>query len=92
MPTTHVTVDSESLLQDIAHALWKAKKVVVITGAGISTNSGIPVSESAASLHFMPWYLIDSSPGFSIRKWAVFLDPGPIRRGRDESCVGRAVK
>lgn len=44
MPTTHVEPDSESLLQDIANSVWKSRKVVVITGAGISTNSGIPVS------------------------------------------------
>ena len=49
-----MTADSESLLQDIAHALWKAKKVVVITGAGISTNSGIPVSGRSTSLLSKP--------------------------------------
>ncbi len=47
MPTIHVTADCESQLQDIANSLWKARKVVVITGAGISTNSGIPVSRRA---------------------------------------------
>jgi NAD-dependent SIR2 family protein deacetylase len=45
MPTVHVTPGSD-LLQDIANALHKAKKVVVVTGAGISTNSGIPVSRT----------------------------------------------
>lgn len=44
MPTVHVTPESALLLQDIANSLYKAKKVVVVTGAGISTNSGIPVS------------------------------------------------
>jgi NAD-dependent histone deacetylase SIR2 len=44
MPTTHVTPESEEQLQEIANALSKAKKVLVVTGAGISTNSGIPVS------------------------------------------------
>lgn len=44
MPTTHVEPNSEALLQEIANSLYKARKVVVITGAGISTNSGIPVS------------------------------------------------
>ena len=44
MPTSHVLPESAELLQDIADALYKAKKVLVVTGAGISTNSGIPVS------------------------------------------------
>lgn len=43
MPTSQVLPGSAELLQEIADALWKAKKVVVVTGAGISTNSGIPV-------------------------------------------------
>lgn len=44
MPTIHVQAGSAADLQEIADSLFKAKKVVVITGAGISTNSGIPVS------------------------------------------------
>lgn len=44
MPLLHVQAGSADQLQDIADALWKARKVVVVTGAGISTNSGIPVS------------------------------------------------
>ncbi|KAH8882965.1 DHS-like NAD/FAD-binding domain-containing protein [Thozetella sp. PMI_491] len=51
MPTTHVTPDCESELQDIANSLWKARKVVVITGAGISTNSGIPDFRSEDGLY-----------------------------------------
>ncbi len=43
MPTTHVEPGSGLLLQEVANALWKSRKVVVVTGAGISTNSGIPV-------------------------------------------------
>ena len=50
MPTTHVTWDNEPELHDIAQAVWKARKVVVITGAGISTNSGIPVSAATLLL------------------------------------------
>ena len=33
-------------LQNIANTLAAAKKVVVVTGAGISTNCGIPVSHA----------------------------------------------
>lgn len=40
----HVQAGSANDLQGIADSLWKARKIVVITGAGISTNSGIPVS------------------------------------------------
>lgn len=43
MPTQHVDPSSSEQLQDVANALLKSRKVVVITGAGISTNSGIPV-------------------------------------------------
>lgn len=42
MPTTRVG-PGDSQLQDVAASLFKARKVVVVTGAGISTNSGIPV-------------------------------------------------
>ncbi|KAK4460002.1 putative NAD-dependent histone deacetylase [Cladorrhinum samala] len=51
MPTIHVEPGSEALLQDIANALLKARKVVVITGAGISTNSGIPDFRSENGLY-----------------------------------------
>lgn len=43
MPTLRVDPSADEELQDVANALLKARKVVVITGAGISTNSGIPV-------------------------------------------------
>ncbi|KAJ4286918.1 NAD-dependent deacetylase hst3 [Collariella sp. IMI 366227] len=51
MPTTHVEPGSGPLLQEIANTLWKARKVVVITGAGISTNSGIPDFRSENGLY-----------------------------------------
>ncbi|KAL0466307.1 hypothetical protein QR685DRAFT_451054 [Neurospora intermedia] len=51
MPTTHVEPNSEALLQEIANSLYKARKVVVITGAGISTNSGIPDFRSENGLY-----------------------------------------
>lgn len=44
MPTTNVRPDSDGELRTIADVLAKSRKVVVITGAGISTNCGIPVS------------------------------------------------
>ncbi|KAK3317905.1 hypothetical protein B0H66DRAFT_219855 [Apodospora peruviana] len=51
MPTTQVEPASHELLQDIANTLWKSRKVVVITGAGISTNSGIPDFRSENGLY-----------------------------------------
>ncbi|KAH6631306.1 hypothetical protein F5144DRAFT_214746 [Chaetomium tenue] len=51
MPTTHVEPGCDPLLQDIANTLWKSRKVVVITGAGISTNSGIPDFRSENGLY-----------------------------------------
>jgi hypothetical protein len=44
MPTINVDSASALHLQDIADVLAKSRKVVIITGAGISTNCGIPVS------------------------------------------------
>ena len=44
MPIVEVTRDNNRQLQNVANALAAAKKIVVITGAGISTNCGIPVS------------------------------------------------
>ncbi|KAK7734281.1 NAD-dependent deacetylase hst3 [Cytospora paraplurivora] len=53
MPTVHVQAGSSADLQEIADSLFKAKKVVVITGAGISTNSGIPDFRSENGLYSM---------------------------------------
>ena len=33
-----------SQLTSIAHGLWKCKKCVVVTGAGVSVSAGIPVA------------------------------------------------
>lgn len=41
--TQHVTLNSHHCLQDIADMLEEASKVIVMTGAGISTSAGIPV-------------------------------------------------
>jgi hypothetical protein len=45
MPTINVRPDADLHLQDIADTMGRARKVVVVTGAGISTNCGIPVSQ-----------------------------------------------
>ncbi|KAK7748219.1 NAD-dependent deacetylase hst3 [Diatrype stigma] len=51
MPTVQVTPTTSDLLQDVANALGKSRKVVVVTGAGISTNSGIPDFRSENGLY-----------------------------------------
>ncbi|CAM1510906.1 Fc.00g084190.m01.CDS01 [Cosmosporella sp. VM-42] len=51
MPTAHVAPDSQEVLQAIADSLFKSRKVVVVTGAGISTNSGIPDFRSENGLY-----------------------------------------
>jgi hypothetical protein len=50
MPTIQVGPRSDQELQQIADSLARARKVVVITGAGISTNCGIPVSGDRPAL------------------------------------------
>ena len=44
MAITRIQEGDNRQLQNIANILAAAKKVVVVTGAGISTNAGIPVS------------------------------------------------
>lgn len=51
MPLTHVTGGSEEHLQKICDCIKKARKVAVLTGAGISTNAGIPDFRSDNGLY-----------------------------------------
>ncbi|KAI0114332.1 DHS-like NAD/FAD-binding domain-containing protein [Nemania sp. FL0031] len=51
MPTLQITPDAHDLLQNVADALAKSRKIVIITGAGISTNSGIPDFRSENGLY-----------------------------------------
>ncbi|KAI1294323.1 DHS-like NAD/FAD-binding domain-containing protein [Xylaria venustula] len=51
MPTVQVTPDALDLLQNVADTLAKSRKMVIITGAGISTNSGIPDFRSENGLY-----------------------------------------
>lgn len=43
MPILEITKGDNRQLQNIANVLAVANRVIVITGAGISTNCGIPV-------------------------------------------------
>jgi hypothetical protein len=49
MPILEVHKADNRQLQNIANTLAAAKKVVVVTGAGISTNCGIPVCDNGYS-------------------------------------------
>ncbi|KAH6872065.1 DHS-like NAD/FAD-binding domain-containing protein [Thelonectria olida] len=61
----HVTLNSHSSLQDIADMLEEASKVVVMTGAGISTSAGIPAFRSKNGLHTTAGaFLSTPKPGY----------------------------
>ena len=74
MPTVRVGSGSTQELQDIADAIGKSRKVVVITGAGISTNCGIPVS----CVRNIACAFIDVTVGFSLRKWPLLHDSSSV--------------
>ena len=42
--TTRVGPDSDAELWEVANAVTKSINIIVVTGAGISTSAGIPVS------------------------------------------------
>ena len=44
MPLREVLASDDRALQDIADALARSHKHLLVTGAGISTSCGIPVS------------------------------------------------
>lgn len=50
MPVVQVSQNENRQLQNIANILASSKKIVMITGAGISTNCGIPVSSFQSGL------------------------------------------
>lgn len=45
MPIVEVEKYDNRQLQNVANYLAASKKVIVVTGAGISTNCGIPVCQ-----------------------------------------------
>lgn len=66
MPIVEVEGHDNRQLQNVANILTASKKVVVVTGAGISTNCGIPVC------HIRTWRsrdgVADRLLGLSIRE------------------------
>jgi hypothetical protein len=51
MPFRTSTKRSDEVLQQVAQQVTKARRVVLVTGAGISTSCGIPVSSPETNLH-----------------------------------------
>ncbi|EGX96989.1 Sir2 family protein [Cordyceps militaris CM01] len=80
MPTVRVEPSSGELLQDIAESLLKARKIVVVTGAGISTNSGIPDFRSENGLYSLIQAQFDAAARQAARK----LDTDETRNSADE--------
>jgi hypothetical protein len=87
MPTIQVGSGSSLELQDVADIMGKSRKVVVVTGAGISTNCGIPVSD-IQTIQNIIWNLVDAFAGLSVRTWPILLDSSSIRRSCTESALG----
>lgn len=67
MPIQEVGKHADSQLKLIADVLASSKKVVVITGAGISTNCGIPVRQAVPRRRILDELLI-ADLGLSLGK------------------------
>ncbi|QPG96644.1 hypothetical protein C2857_004862 [Epichloe festucae Fl1] len=88
MPTQHVEPQAKERLGDVAEALLKARKVVVVTGAGISTNSGIPDFRSENGLYSLIQAQFDA-----VSRQARQNDPSDNEEGLDGTAVApRPVK
>ncbi|KFY24726.1 hypothetical protein V493_05051 [Pseudogymnoascus sp. VKM F-4281 (FW-2241)] len=87
MPTTNVSPTSELQLQQIADALSKSKKVVVVTGAGISTNCGIPDFRSENGLYSLIQAQYDAVAASKTNSNSSDIDDRPVKRRKlDRSC------
>ncbi|KFY36512.1 hypothetical protein V495_07835 [Pseudogymnoascus sp. VKM F-4514 (FW-929)] len=87
MPTTNVSSSCGQQLQEIADALSKSKKVVVITGAGISTNCGIPDFRSENGLYTLIQAQYDAAAAIKSNANSSDIDDRPVKRRKlDRSC------
>ena len=77
MAILEVTSENNRQLQNIANTLAAAKKVVVFTGAGISTNCGIPVSLRFLYLNNS---LLITAAGLPLRERTLLPHTSPTRR------------
>ncbi|KAJ8057991.1 hypothetical protein OCU04_013164 [Sclerotinia nivalis] len=83
MPTINVVPNSAAELQEIADILAKSRKVVVVTGAGISTNVGIPDFRSENGLYSMIQAQFDAAlenPPWEINDYDIDDRPKKKRR------------
>ena len=60
-----IAEDTEQELQEVAKNVMEAGRIIVLVGAGISTNCGIPIS---IVLYFLS-PLVNNNPGLSVGKW-----------------------
>ncbi|KAM0283995.1 hypothetical protein ACHAQH_002190 [Verticillium albo-atrum] len=90
MPTIQVLPDADELLQNVANGILKSRKIIVVTGAGISTNTGIPDFRSENGLYAMIqaqtsalYILAIIFPTAKYSKAKVFSREKKGQRGRD---------
>jgi accessory colonization factor AcfC len=76
MPTINVRPEADLQMQEVADVIGKSRKVVVVTGAGISTNCGIPVSYFGSNQTTMS--VVNMTTGLPLGKWAVLINPSSI--------------
>ncbi|KAH8681699.1 hypothetical protein BX600DRAFT_505357 [Xylariales sp. PMI_506] len=88
MPTIQVTPSASELLQNVADTLGKAKKVVVVTGAGISTNSGIPDFRSEHGLYSLIQAQFDKA---RVSDSKTEDEPSNYEEGTERPCKRRRV-
>ncbi|KAL8935629.1 MAG: hypothetical protein Q9211_004598 [Gyalolechia sp. 1 TL-2023] len=84
MPIIQVAPDENRKLQNIANILASSKKIVMITGAGISTNCGIPDFRSDNGLYALIQSQYEKASADDARHCGT-----PIRYVRDEESVPR---
>lgn len=68
-------------LGTLSMAVAKSTRIVVVTGAGISCSSGIPVS-TTSPLSYVVVNLIQTHAGFPFHRWIILTCQGQIPRRR----------
>lgn len=94
MPTINVTPNCTEHLQEIADVLAKSKKVVVVTGAGISTNCGIPDFRSENGLYSLIQAQYDAVANAAVASTAAdvdFVNDRPTKRRKIARSVSTAA-
>ncbi|KAL6719786.1 NAD-dependent deacetylase hst3 [Lecanora helva] len=92
MAILEVCEDSSRELQNIANSIAAAKKVVVITGAGISTNCGIPDFRSDAGLYSLIQAQRDAASSKKVSKTSASGSAASPQRCRQAAPVESSMK